>query len=245
MAAPLLQIENVRRARAETFELMIEALTVGPKDSLAIVGESGCGKSTALDLLATALRPDRADRFDFTPGGDGAKVSIARLWESDDRAGLRAVRARHIGYILQTGGLVPFLSLAENAMLSRRLLGLDGPGPLAALLETLGIAHVAARKPRHVSIGQRQRGAIARALAHEPALVLADEPTASLDPETANEVVALLIESTRAAGSALIMVTHDRPLAERFGMIVAECAYDKGHHRSTLRHVGPTPAVTS
>ncbi len=222
-AAPLLHLHGVERARGDGFVLRIEDFTVGDGDNLALVGPSGSGKSTCLDLMALTLRPDAADvmRVDVVNS-----VDAAALWRNDNRAGLAELRARHFGYVLQTGGLAPFLSLLDNALLSRRLLGLPGAGPIPDLAAQLGISHLMRRKPRQVSIGERQRAAVVRALAHEPAIVLADEPTASLDQSSAETVMRLLTAATEDIGAALVVVTHDPALAQAFGLELVTCSHD-------------------
>lgn len=192
-------------------------------EAVAIVGQSGSGKSTCLDIMAGILKPDRAQGFTFQHQGD-APVSLADLWQRQDRTRLRDWRAHHLGYVLQTGGLVPFLSLADNIDLPLRLLGRHEPARVQELLAALGLSGLGGRKPRHVSIGQRQRAALARALAARPALLLADEPTASLDPASAETVMSLLTNAARREGAALVMVTHDRGLAARHGLRIAACA---------------------
>jgi putative ABC transport system ATP-binding protein len=212
----------------------IESLAVAKGDQLAILGPSGAGKSTCLDLLALTLLPDAADLFAFTPPGEQSR-DLASLWTKGARGALTGLRARWMGYILQTGGLLPFLSVRENILLSRRLLGLPCPGPAQALMERLGIAHLATRLPGQVSIGERQRVAIARALAHEPALVLADEPTASLDEASADKTMELLLDAVRLSGAALVMVSHDRELVGKFGFELLECRVEPG--RTALSRV--------
>ncbi len=191
--------------------IAIERLVLAAGDRAALIGPSGCGKSTALDLLAGILRPDRAARL-IVAGAD-----LTQLWAAGP-GGLIAWRGRHVGYVLQTGGLVPFLSVAENIRLGRRLLGLDGWGPARDIAEVLGIGHLFDRRPGQISIGERQRVAVARALAHEPRLVLADEPTAALDPARAAETMALLNGLAARQGTTLLVVTHDADLAEASGL---------------------------
>lgn len=232
---PLIRMRAVERRRGDGFCLRVGALQIGSGEQLALVGGSGSGKSTCLDLMALALKPDDSTVFEI---GDGEAVAdVDALWRGNRRPALAGLRARHYGYVLQTGGLAPFLSLRENAMLSRRLLGLKGPGPIAGLAERLGIAHLLGRKPRHVSIGERQRAAVVRALAHEPAIVLADEPTASLDQSNAEEVMHLLAATAREAGAALVVVTHDRELAEQFGLEALECRHDPATRTSTIERL--------
>ena len=233
MAAPLLQFESVERRRGDDFGLRIDRFLLRHGEKVAIVGPSGSGKSTCLDLIALALRPDHPGRMVVTPGLS-ASVDVAALWQDGRTESLRNLRARHFGYVLQTGGLIPFLNLRENAMLSRRLLRQAGEGQVSDLFRKLGIDGIAGRKPRRVSVGQRQRAAVVRALAHEPSVVLADEPTASLDRSRAVEVMKLLTDATTDAGTALIVVTHDRELALDFGFPLADCRYDSGARTSTI-----------
>ncbi|WP_416896966.1 MAG: ABC transporter ATP-binding protein [Minwuia sp.] len=233
MSAPLIDFRQVERRRGDGFRLRVEAFGIRAGERLAIVGASGSGKSTCLDLLALTLRPDAATAMKLSPA-QGGSIDVQALWQKDGRSALANLRARHFGYVLQTGGLAPFLTLAENAMLSRRLLGLPGRGPAEKLAEQLGIGHLMRRKPRQVSIGERQRAAVVRALAHEPPIVLADEPTASLDQSNAEDVMRLLVEAATGAGAALIVVTHDRELADEFGLEAVECHHDPGTRTSTV-----------
>jgi putative ABC transport system ATP-binding protein len=229
---PLIRLRAVERQRGDGFCLRIAGFDLQAGEQIGLVGESGSGKSTCLDLMALSLRPDKAGAMEILSGAEAADA--ADMWRQNRRPALSELRARCFGYVLQTGGLAPFLSLQENAMLSRRLLGMQGPGPIENLAERLGIAHLMRRKPRQVSIGERQRAAVVRALAHQPAIVLADEPTASLDKSNAEEVMCLLTESARKAGAALVVVTHDRALADSFGLESVECRHDAETRTSTL-----------
>ncbi|MEM1383230.1 MAG: ATP-binding cassette domain-containing protein [Pseudomonadota bacterium] len=229
----MLDLAEMVGLRGEDFRVSVPELTVQPGEAVAVIGRSGAGKSTILDMLACVLRPASTRRM--TLSARGRKTDVAALWDRRDLDGLRALRAASIGYVLQTGGLAPFLTMAQNVALPAWR---DGRSDAEAgpLLEALGIADLAARKPAAVSVGQRQRAAIARALAGEPALVLADEPTGSLDADTAEEVMALLTRLVTQRGAALVLVTHDRPLAERHGFRLLECRPD-GPNRSCLRPV--------
>lgn len=190
-------------------------------------------------MLALALAPDEAAALALRPTGEDA-VDAAALWRRRDLDGLAALRAAAIGYVPQTGGLLPFLSVRDNVALPRRLLGLPSDGTVERLAETLGIADHLAKKPGALSIGQRQRTAVARALAHGPALVLADEPTASVHPALADTVMALLVAQAREADAALILATHDPVRAARHGMEIVEVAFaGGGGGRSRFsRHAG-------
>jgi putative ABC transport system ATP-binding protein len=207
------------------FALEVPALALGAGQAVGVTGPSGCGKSTLVDLLSLLRRPDRARRFDLV-GRD-----ICALWRAAGADGCAGVRAEHVGVILQTGGLVPCLSVWENVMLPQRLLGRDDAARSRALLEALELSALARRMPAQLSIGQRQRVAVARALAHRPALVLADEPTAALGVEHAPAALALLLRLTREAGAALLVVSHDIALLRAHGVPVLRCRSADGTTR--------------
>jgi putative ABC transport system ATP-binding protein len=189
---------------------------------MAIVGPSGCGKSTALDLLACSLRPEitigTEARFSMRPHPD-TDVDVLGCWRRGGLDRLAGLRLASLGYILQTGGLLPFLSVRENIVLRCKCLGsLDARREaIPALVERLGIGHLLKKKPDTLSVGERQRVAIASALAHGPPIVLADEPTASLDPLNARTILAIFTEIAKEQGITIIMVTHAPDLAERAG----------------------------
>lgn len=197
------------RAEGRDYTVVLDHLVVEPGDRIALTGPSGVGKSTLIDLLALALAPDRAGRFTLTVGGDG--IDLAALWRRGGRgrAALTALRARMIGYVPQSGGLLPYLSVEANIALTQHLSRRPDPARIRHLAERLDIADLLGRKPATLSVGQRQRVAIARALAHRPLLLLADEPTASVDPVRAAAILDLLIETAREAGTALVLASHD------------------------------------
>ena len=212
----LLELENVvirRGAAAEGFAMAVPAFVVQPGQAVAITGPSGSGKSTVLDALGLVLRPASAGRFGLGP------VDVAAAWRAGDADRLAAVRAASVGYILQTGGLLPFLNVRQNIGLSPALLGQAAGGAhFEALVAALGLGPHLATMPAQLSIGERQRAAIARALAHRPALLLADEPTASLDPVNADAVLGLLLDLVKSLGTALILVSHDWARVESLGL---------------------------
>lgn len=220
--AEVLSVRDAVRQRGneatDGFRLEVPAFSVRLGDCIGLTGPSGSGKSTMLDLLGLVLRPDRVQSFLFRPNG-GTVIDVAELWQRDRSDALAGVRAAHIGYVLQTGGLLPFLPARENILLSRTLLGLAADdGLISTLVAALGIGHLLAKKPGALSIGERQRVAIARALAHRPALLLADEPTAALDPSHALSVMRLLVEMVRQLGIAAVIVTHDWALVRSLGL---------------------------
>jgi putative ABC transport system ATP-binding protein len=175
-------------------------LELAAGEYVAIVGESGAGKSTLLNLIAGLEQPD-AGRIAI--GGE----DITRLAE-DARTRLRRTR---VGFVFQAFHILPHLTIAQNVELPLVLLGL-GSGErrrrTAELLRAVGLGDRGESPPRELSGGELQRVAVARALVHRPALVLADEPTGNLDPDTADTVLQLLAQTIKARGAAGILVTH-------------------------------------
>ena len=199
------------------FAIAVPALRLQRGEVLGIVGPSGCGKSTLIDLLALLRRPAAVQHFRLQ-GHD-----VAALWQRGDVAACTALRAHHVGVVLQTGGLLPSLPVRDNVMLSQQLLGRPDPAWADALLAALDLRALGGRLPGQLSIGQRQRVAVARALAHRPALVLADEPTASLGLDHGPAALDLLLALARDSGAALVLVSHDVPLLQRKGVPLRAC----------------------
>ena len=174
---------------------------------VVLLGHSGSGKSTLLNLICGIDRPD---------GGDVAVLGtmITRLSERERTL----FRRDHIGFVFQFFNLIPTLTVLENVTLPQELAGRPRRAlePVAVrLLERVGLADRRDANPDKLSGGEQQRVAIARALAHDPLLVLADEPTGNLDDETGERVLALLLELTRDAGRTLLMATHNPDIAPR------------------------------
>jgi putative ABC transport system ATP-binding protein len=172
---------------------------------VAVMGESGIGKSTLLNLIAG---------LDVADGGsivlDGVEVTGL-----DDDA-LTLLRREKMGFVFQAFHVLPYLSIGQNVAVPLMLLGRstgDIEARVAAMLTGIGLSERASSLPRELSGGELQRVAIARALVHSPRLVLADEPTGNLDPESATQVLTLLRESVKASGAAGILVTHSSAAA--------------------------------
>jgi len=224
-AAPLLRLEGgfKRREQADSaFEIDVPELTVQAGQLVAVVGESGCGKSTLLDLLALVMAPGRVARFELDLGADGGVHDLARLWRDGDEAAMAALRRDHFGYVLQTGGLLPFLTVRQNILLPRAIKGLpEEQARIEELAARVGLGGLLERRPDALSIGQRQRAAILRAIAHRPRLVLADEPTAAVDQARARAIIAEFGALAREDGVAIVIVTHD----PRLVAAVCDAAY--------------------
>lgn len=218
-------VNKIWAAPDEAFQLSIPHLDIKAGQKIAVLGQSGCGKSTLLDILAMTLEPTTSKQFRFEPE-KGDATDIHKAWANRSMDQLAALRGRHIGYVLQTGGLLPFISVRENIELPRRVCGLPEDGATQALAERLKIADQLEKLPSTLSVGQRQRVAVARALSHEPSVVLADEPTASLDPHTAGEVMELFVELAEQRKITLLVASHD------WGR-VTELGLTKLHHKQT------------
>ncbi|MDR3519065.1 MAG: ATP-binding cassette domain-containing protein [Azospirillaceae bacterium] len=219
---PLLMASRLRRsfsAGASRFILEIEGFTLVAGSGVAVVGPSGCGKSSLLAVLSLALAPDAAT--DPAQALMLAGQDVLALWRRRDTNALTRLRADTIGFVPQTAALLPFLSLHDNIVLPQRILGRLDPVRVAVLAQGLRIEDILDRKPAQVSVGQRQRAAVARALAHRPRLVLADEPTASVHPAQAEEILHLLAQVIRDTGAALVITTHDAARARDAGFAIA------------------------
>ena len=214
MTAPRLQVSDltltVGPGGAGLTLLSGLSLTLAPGASLALTGRSGSGKSSLLHCLGGLLTPQEGT---VTWQPEGAASVILSAAEEGARA---AFRRQHLGFVFQFFHLVPTLTALENVAFMAELAGLGAPRERAeAMLEAVGLADRRHAFPETLSGGEQQRVAVARALVHGPAAVLADEPTGNLDAQTAERVAEVLFTQTRAAGASLVLVTHDAALAAR------------------------------
>jgi putative ABC transport system ATP-binding protein len=216
MSAPILELSGIAKDFASGNESLrvldgIE-LVIRAGETLAVTGPSGSGKSTLLGIMAGLERPSFG-----TVRRDGADASS---WNEDQ---LAHWRRRRLGFVFQSFRLVPTLTALENAAMPLELLG-ETPARAeeraAELLLALGLDGRLKHRPAALSGGEQQRVALARAYAHGPALILADEPTGSLDRATAEKVLAALLELNARSGTALAVVTHDPTVASALGRSV-------------------------
>lgn len=192
--------------------LAVDRITVsiGSGERVALVGPSGCGKSTLLNLIAGLEKPSSGRVL--VGGVDLASLGGRRL---------NAHRRRSTGLVFQNDNLLPFLTAGENVALRLALAGRSDPmKTVTDLLAALDLSSFVDRFPDRMSGGQRQRVAIAAAVSHRPGLVLADEPTASLDDATSQSAVDFLLSGEVAANATLVIATHDPAVAERFDRII-------------------------
>ncbi len=206
----LIELKSLRKSyhEGETEHVVLADATgeVCRGELVVLVGPSGSGKSTLLNLISGIDVPSAGDVVI-----DG--VPVTRL---DERT-RTLFRRRAIGFIFQAYNLIPTLTVAENLRLPLELNGRRGPredARIAELLERIGLGDRAGSYPDRLSGGEQQRVAVARALVHDPLLVLADEPTGNLDAETADEVLRLLDGLTRGAGKTMLVVTHSPRVVE-------------------------------
>ena len=189
--------------------LDIPEFRVGRGEQVILVGRSGCGKTTLLHVIAGI---SRATAGTIVIGG----VEISRLSEP----GRDRFRAARMGYVFQTFNLLPAFTALENVMLGMTFgRGRLDPTRARNLLDRVGLGHRMSHKPATMSVGEQQRVAVARALANRPGLLLADEPTANVDPANQQTIVDLIRETSREEEISLLMVTHSTEVADQFDRV--------------------------
>jgi putative ABC transport system ATP-binding protein len=207
----MLQLKDVKKSFREPDGsplpiLEIPRFEVRDGEQMVLVGRSGCGKTTLLHVIAGISRADSGEiRLD--------NVNLANLSE----AGVDKLRAAKLGYVFQTFNLLPGFTAFENVMLGMTFArGRKDPQRARDLLDRVGLAHRSTHKPAALSVGEQQRVAVARALANKPSLLLADEPTANIDPRNQQKIIDLIRESCRAENISLVLVTHSLEVAQQF-----------------------------
>lgn len=214
-------IEDLDVRFGASFRLQVDRLAVRRGETLACIGPSGSGKTTLLNVVAGLHIPQRGRVRT-------AGVDLAGL----DDAGRRRLRRTSMGFVFQELELLEYLDALDNILLPWWI----GRGPSAEdrerarrLASGLGLGSLLRRRPRHLSQGERQRIAIARALVTEPALLLCDEPTGNLDPETTAETLDLILGQAAERGTAVLFVTHDHSLLDRFDASIDLGRLSGGH----------------
>ncbi len=202
------------------FRLVAPRFHVRAGQRIALTGPSGSGKTTLLGLLSLALKPGAVTRFTAAPGSGGVH-DLAEAWRRMDDKLFDRLRSRFLGCIRHAGEGVAFIG-AMDALAARASLAGKRPDrtALRRFLDEVGLAGLEKRTPGRLSQGQRQRLGIACALVHDPDVIIADEPTASLDAANAGRVMALLAGAAER-GAAVVIATHDPDLAVRYGFAIA------------------------
>jgi len=176
-------------------------ISVRRGEFIAVMGPSGCGKSTLLHVLGL-----------MTPPEEGT-ISLEGSTVPDNPSARNTLRRTHVGFVFQRFNLLGVLSAADNVAISLRVRGLSADGYADELFEMMGVAHVAQRKPSKMSVGEQQRVAVVRAMAHRPALLLADEPTGNLDSENGEKLLALFRRVNDHHHQTIVMITHSAEAA--------------------------------
>jgi len=213
---PILELRNVVRTfqqAGEPLEVLRGcSLSIRAGETVALIGPSGSGKSTLLHSAGLLEKPDSGEIL--IVGKDATRL---------DDAGRTALRRRTIGFVYQFHHLLPEFSALENVVLPQMIAGVslkDAERRATELLESVGLSERANNRPGKLSGGEQQRVAIARALANDPDLLIADEPTGNLDPDTADHVFVVLQNLVKSQGLALLMATHNHDLAHKMSRLV-------------------------
>ena len=207
---PILQFKNVSKHYIQGDNTIIAldnvSISVEKGEFIAVIGPSGSGKSTFLSIAGALLKPTKGD---VLLNG----LNLNEIKQKD----LSRIRLEEIGFILQSSNLIPYLNVFEQLLVVKRMAGKVTKKDreyAKELLQELGLGGKLKKYPEQLSGGERQRTAIARAFMNDPSIILADEPTASLDSKRAHEVVQLIARETRQRQKAAIMVTHDERMLE-------------------------------
>ena len=210
----MLVVHNIKKSFRQpdgisTPILDVPKYEIGPGEQTVLVGPSGCGKTTLLHIIAGITRPDSGsvviDKVELTKYSEAAR----------DR-----IRADKLGYVFQTFNLLAGFSALENVILGMTFASNRASTDRARkMLERVGLGHRLNNRPSMLSVGEQQRVAVARALANKPKLLLADEPTANVDPRNQQQIVDLIRETCREDNSALVLVTHATEVAQQFDRV--------------------------
>ncbi|MEZ6096590.1 MAG: ABC transporter ATP-binding protein [Pirellulaceae bacterium] len=210
----MLQIEKLKKSfqqpdGGQVPILDVENFRIDSGEQVVLIGPSGCGKTTLLHIIAGIVRTDsgsvKLDGVEITKFSEAAR----------DR-----IRAHKLGYVFQTFNLLPAFTALENVMLGMTFAsGKHSVSRAKELLASVGLSHRLGNRPNTMSVGEQQRVAVARAMANQPKLLLADEPTANVDPGNQQQIVDLIRERCRDEGIAMLMVTHSMDVAKQFDRV--------------------------
>ena len=210
----MLSLENVTKSfmqpNGERVQILdVPEFQVGDGEQVVLIGPSGCGKTTLLHIIAGIVRPD------------GGRVLLDNVETSKySEAGRDLIRAEKLGYVFQTFNLLPAFSALENVTLGMTFARKKVEYSRAKqLLERVGLGHRLGNKPNAMSVGEQQRVAVARALANKPGLILADEPTANVDPNNQQQIIDLIRETCAEENIALVIVTHSIEVSSQFDRV--------------------------
>lgn len=221
--APLLNLQDVQFSYGSgQFSLEVQGLSLHPGESVVCMGPSGSGKTTLLELMAGLQDPKR-----------GKATFRGKAWPDLTKNQRQQLRLQHMGLVFQGFELLAALTLEENVLLPLRFLGRSPMQELPRcheLMQSLGILDLAHKKPAESSFGERQRAAICRALITRPAVILADEPTANLDQESADLALSLLLDQSKNHGAALFLISHDSRHTDRVDRMISMDSLAPGLH---------------
>lgn len=217
---PVLHVEHSERHLSDgqrTSNICLRGINLYAGTVYGLCGPSGIGKTTALEMLSLASIPDVMHTMSLQDGA--RRIDLTALMKRGQREKIAALRGRIFGYVVQTCRLLPFLTVRENIRISQDIASVRDDDFLDALMERLQIGMLADAYPSALSGGQRQRVSIARALAHRPEVVLADEPTSAVDQEVAATIMQLLIDYARGVNAAVVVITHNLEMARHFKLV--------------------------
>lgn len=239
MTRPMLRIRGLKLFRnavgdGPAYALSVPDFSLDHGARIGLVGESGSGKTSFLEVLGLLAWPDHVEAFDFAPERDAGVMDLTATIAARETTLLSRLRAHSIGFVMQDGGLLPYLTVRENAELSLNLSGRAAPQlSISRLGEMMGIGAYLDRYQSVLSGGQRQRAAVLRALAPGVPLLLADEPTAALDPQSGTKVMEAMLATAEAMGSAMIVASHNPKLLEAHGFEILRVNVNETQGRLT------------
>jgi ABC-type lipoprotein export system ATPase subunit len=206
----MLEVNQISYSYDGSETLSFPSFSCKQGEQLLILGPSGSGKTTLLHLLAGLLQPKQGEIK-----LNGTNINELASWKLDK------FRGRNIGIVFQRSHFLGSLTVKKNLLMAQKLAHVKAnKAHLQSLLERLNVAHKINAKPHRLSIGEQQRISIARALLNSPSLIVADEPTSALDDNNCEEVITLLEQQAKEHKAALVIVTHDNRLKERFSNII-------------------------